>query len=165
VITFRSNRHFSNGRKPLISLGGFRRYTVGNPVPDGFVVMDLHFQLPARTSPGLTIVHSKQTTTMVISTIKRKMLTEEFRAKIQGACARASASVCAQCSRSMRNVSRTKVMTIGNKKPSTPNICVVLFMFVYLPEPPFFSTAKTFRGISGWYSTQEGKNECLAQRI
>lgn len=164
MITFRSNHHFSSGRKPLISLGGFRRYTVGNPVPDGFVVMDLHFQLPARTSPGLTTVHSKQTTT-TISTIKRKMLTEELRAKIQCACARASASVCAQCSRPMRNVSRTKIMTIGNKRPSTPNLCVVLFLFVYLPEMLVFSTAKTSQGIPVWYSTEGRNPQCLTQRI
>jgi hypothetical protein len=38
-------------------------------------------------------------------------------------------------------------MTIGNKRPSTPNLYVVLFLFVYLPAMPFFSTAKTSQGI------------------
>jgi hypothetical protein len=92
-------------------------------------MLDLHFLLPARNSPGSTICNVNKLNSNDNTTIDGDA--GQYDQSEDPVRAHASAIVKAQCSRSMINVSRTKIVSIDNDRPSTPS-CSCVVVIVYL---------------------------------
>lgn len=92
-------------------------------------MLDLHFLLPARNSPGSTIcnvnkLNSDDNTTIDGDAGQYDRTGDPVRA-------RASAIVKAQCSRSLVNVSQTKIVSTDNDISSAQS-CPFVVVIVYL---------------------------------
>lgn len=102
-------------------------------------MLDLHFLLPARNSPGSTFCNVNKLNSDDNATIDGGV--GQYDPSEDPVRARASAIVKAQCSRSMVNVSQTKIESTDNDKLSTPYIFTLLLLFTYTPK--LLSYAKT----------------------